>query len=350
MSSGALAIIRKKDRTQEDLEKAFRILYHSDGTVTRKFTLADIPDFNTILDNLQFLSKSRLNACHYCPFQFKCNYIVKCTLDNRTRIMIDGLNLHFANETIWNKKLKPKDFIDLGYNTDTDDGINSVYKLIWDKYLEIIPKGQDTKFVLKMAANFCWFETERINGIYNELGKSREIIERYVFPVANELKVENYSNNLIGIIDRIDRTTNDVFAMVEYKYGKPKYFSNQYHKSAINREIGFYALLMQGDNVAVVQDDETLLPIEDVLGFKPEFYYGAMLFFQDINKTRELVKINSHILRSVQQQIDRYWERLNKGMFKPIPKDACFEWCGYYWDLCEFNPRWLEIEHVMDED
>lgn len=346
---GALKIINKAKRTEADLRLAYKILYTADKTVTNKIAFEDIEDFNAILDNLQLCSKSRLNGCSYCPFAYKCSYIVKATSYKKPRIMIDGKNLHLINQLFWDEKVNYNFFYDIPYPNQIQ-GEQFIFKAIYKQYLKLIPETEQTDFIKKMASNFTAFETNRIVGLYNDLGKTKETIQRYVFPVANELPIENYTHNLMGVIDRIDRCSNDVLAMVEYKYGKPKYYNtNQYHKSAINTELGFYALLIQGDDVVIVVDENTTTPFRETLNLdiNPLFYYGAMLFFQDIEKTNQLIKINKRLLTATRKKIEYYWWRLDNGIFRPIPRNACTEHCEWYWDLCEFNQEWLDIENSV---
>lgn len=333
-------IIRKSVRTDLEIKHAFNVLMKSDGTLSQYFELHDIPDFEKILDNLRMCSKTRLFSTLYCPYQFKCHYIYQLRPEVKSAIMVDGKNMHWINDIFWKDKVKVNDF--MGRST-------------WDttlkqKYLSLIPTGELTPFILKVADDFLTFEYNRINGIFNELGKTKDVVERYVFPVATELPVENWDRWLMGIIDRIDRTTNDALAVLEYKYGKPKYLEKSYQKTAITNEFAFYDILMQGKNVFVVNDNNTLTPIQEQLGLKPRFYYGSMIFLQDVEETATLVKINKRMLTEMNKKIKGFWNRLNTGNFKPNANDACLQWCEYYWGHCENNPEWQEIEHCMDDD
>jgi hypothetical protein len=337
----ALEIIRKPRylRTEADFKKAYNILYRNDQTITNSLQYEDIIDFNPILDNLQLLSKSRFMKFEWCPFQFKCGYIMKIKDITERRIMIDGKNLHLVNQQFWEKGITLQDLLEVK--------INDLPKLIYTKYRKLIPEENISTFLTQMISNFVWFETNRINEIFNEKEQTKETIERYVFPVANELAIENSSNNLMGIIDRIDRTTNECYAVIEYKYGKPKSMEKQWQKTKVMDELAFYSLLMQGDQVDVVCEDYHLENIEDFLGFKPLFYYGAMLFFQDIETTSRLYKIGKRKLRGVSKRIDRFWNCLDQGQFKPKPNQSCHQWCSFYWDMCELNTEWLEIDNQV---
>jgi len=341
---GALSIIHKNNRTEEDLKEAYRILFKADKSITQHIEYKDILDFNGILDNLRMLSKSRLLKCIYCPHQLKLKYIAKLpTIEEPRIIMIDGKNLHKTDQLFWDTKVSVNDFMNA----------SDIEKMMYRKYMELIPKDEYTKFLDKMAQNFVWFESQRITDILSDLGKTKSVIQEYVFPVCHEVAIENWDLNLMGIIDRIDRMSNDTYCAVEYKYGKPKYIDNDYHATHIKKELGFYGVLPQGKNVYAIisttDGNHEAIPIKEHLGFKPEFYYGAMLSFQDIVHTRELLKLNIYILNGVKKSIDRYWKRLDTGMFNPLPKNACFEWCEYYFDVCEVNKEWQEIEHIMDD-
>jgi hypothetical protein len=249
-----------------------------------------------------------------------------------------GSNLHMTNEVFWNT-------ITEKMLMDSKDVEKTIRKL----YYSLIPENELTDFIKELAEAFVWFETNRITGIYNELGKTKTAIQEYVFPLCHELGIENWSRHLMGFIDRIDRCTNDVLAAIEYKYGKPKDIQIDWQKSLVMRELGFYAILPQGKEVYVLQPDDTVIPIKEHLGFKPQFYYGAMLFFQDINNTASLYKINQLQITAVNKRIENYWKALDTGQFPCSPRDSCYNSCNLYWDHCELNPRWLEIEHTMDD-
>ena len=69
-----------------------------------------------------------------------------------------------------------------------------------------------------------------------------------------------------------------------------------------------------------------------------------MLFFQDIDNSARLYKIGGRKLAGVTGRINRFWNALDTGVFKPKPKPSCHRWCSHYWDLCELNNEWLEID------
>ncbi len=337
----ALEIIHKpkEERTENDYKLAFQTLYCNDYTITNRLQFEDIINFDVILDNLRLLSKSRFMKYEWCPFQFKCGYIMKIKDITERRIMIDGKNMHLINQLFWEKGITTQEFLDT--KTDRD-----LMKLIYCNYRKLIPEENLSNFLTQMITNFVWFETNRIKAIVEEKEKTKETIERYVFPVANEIMIENWDNNLMGIIDRIDRTTNDCYAIIEYKYGKPKSMQKKWQKTKVMDELAFYSLLMQGDQVNVVEEDGFMRNIKEVLGFKPLFYYGAMLFFQDIDESARLYKIGKRKLRGVGKRIDRFWNALNTGQFKPKPNQSCHQWCSFYWDMCELNDEWLQIGKV----
>jgi hypothetical protein len=154
----------------------------------------------------------------------------------------------------------------------------------------------------------------------------------------------------MGIIDRADHLTNESNALIEYKYGKPKYFDT-YKEVNITQELAFYNILVQG-NAHCIQSKEgkdVLVPLKEVLGFEPKFYYGAMIFFQDFEETAKLFKIKSINMSAVKNQIKKFWDTLESGLYYPKPTDACYTLCEFYWGLCEHNKCWKEIEKVIDE-
>lgn len=333
----ALEIIRKENRSAAELQQAFNILFKNDKTITETFKYSDIKDFNKILDNLRLLSKTRLMLHRYCPFKFRMQYIMQQYSDEFKQIMIDGKNLHLTNQRFWKETVTVTDFMNA----------TNLEKMMYYNYKKLIPYSERTPFIEEMIKSFIWFESRRINQIYDELGKSKDVIQNYVMPVALELPIENWDNNLMGIIDRIDRTTNNCYAVIEYKYGKPKTMESVYDKQAIQTELGFYGLLVGGDKCYVVNDKSTLVPIKEYLGFKPEFYYGAMLFFQDIANTNELFKINTQILREADRKIKAFWSALDTGWFKPKRNISCTKVCEFYWDICELNNEWLDLDRIV---
>jgi RecB family exonuclease len=203
-----------------------------------------------------------------------------------------------------------------------------------------------------MIEEFVSFELNRIAGIFNTVGKSLETIKAFVLPVATELAIENWSLNLMGIIDVIYRATNGKLIFVEYKYGKPKNYEISYNHSFINLELGFYSLLVQGKRVyAVVNVDgkDTLVPIQTILGDNVIPYYGAMIFFQDLESSGFLIPITKIMLTNTKKKIAEYKRAINTGKFCEVPKDSCYEWCAHYWEVCKYNPKWLEIKHALDD-
>ena len=339
-----LSIIRNTIRTEAEKEYAFNVLFKNDGSIGRFFKYDDVKHMiDYILDGLRFLSKSRLMSTRFCSYKLKCQYIYR--FESKTYpITTIGRNMHWVDEQFW-KKITVKELMDS----------TNLRKTISDLYYSFIPKDQLIDLVVNFAETFIDWEVKRIQTLYNDLGKTKTTIQEYVFPVALELGIENHSRWLCGYIDRIDRLSNDALVVIDYKYGKAKYYSNDpaYVKASINTELGFYQILPQGKDVYVLQPDDTLIPIKEHLGFVPSFYYGAMLFFQDLQQTNFLFPITSLIVTSVRKQIERYWNMINTGDFKPIVRSSCFDTpvddgkgCEFFWNHCELNPQWLECECI----
>lgn len=339
-----LTIIDKdsKDRTKEELQYCFDVFTKKDNTVSNLLELKDIPDFNKVLDNLRLLSKSRLQLFNYCPFKFKCQYLLKFRIDKESEIMIAGKNLHLINEEFW-KSITGDSFFNYRH---------TVKEFITMQYMQFIPKNVKlTTFEEQMIQNFITFETNRIEAIFHEMGFSHEIINKYVKPIITELPIENWEKRLMGIIDRGDHLTNEANALLEYKYGKPKYFDT-WKEDAIIHELAFYNILVQGNAMAVKQinNEDVLVPLKEILGFEPKFYYGAMIFFQDFENTAKLFKIKNINMIAVKNQIKKFWDTLETGKYYPKPNNSCYEWCEYYWGICENNPCWKEIENIMESE
>lgn len=345
----SLKYIQKEKRTPREVRECWEILMHSDSTITRtlEYDPAEWKRWDRVLTGLSLCSKSRLLGCEFCPFQFKCNYLLKIRFP-MPEIARVGSNLHLIDEKLWTNP----DFIQELRSTRTKI---QVMKTIRKHYYRLIPRSEVNAFIHQLASAFIQFETNRITGIFDALGNSSSVIERYVQPVSCEIAIENYSNNTMGIIDRIDRTTNDTYVVVEYKYGKPKYVENRWDKRNINTELCFYFLLLEGEEVFVVERDTHILhEIEEFLGSeKPLPYYGAMLFFQDIHHTDVIFKLSPWSITSTRKKLEQYWDRIDRGMFDPTPilgrNSTCWDWCKYYENLCEFNPYWQAIERCVPE-
>jgi hypothetical protein len=341
-------IIHKTNRTEKEINYAFNILTQNNHTITRFLERNDINDMNKTLDNLYLISKSRIHKIRGCEFSFDMQYVLGLKDFPMPDIMhpskgmdIIGKNLHWANEMFWNT-IKPKQIY---FSTN-------LYKTIYNHYIKVIPEC-DLKlpFIQKMIHVFVQFETNRITSIFNELGKSNNVIQEYIYPLFHELAIENHSNYLMGLIDRIDRATNDKLIFIDYKYGKPKYYYKKpADKTYINLELGFYAILPQGKDVYVTIEHNgknVLYPLKEILP-NPTPYYGCMLFFQDVEETMYLLPITQRIINQTKKVINKYWDTLEEGKFVEKPQNYCYEWCPYYKDFCQFNYKWLEIEHALN--
>lgn len=327
-------IIQKHVRTESELRYVFETIFHSQNSVGKSLKFEDLPEFNKICDNHRLLSKSRLNLKRWCPSKFRFKYWAGISAEEPRQIMIDGKNLHFGDDYFW-KHMKEDDLLHA----------SNVEHLIYSQYTKIIPAESRTDFINRMIDAWVYFEANRIKSLFRDLGQKLSVIREFVFPVATELPIENWDSNLMGIIDRIDRLSNGALAVIEYKYGKPKYLDTS-KASEITHELAFYNLLVQGKNQVYAVTDAGCVPLAEHLGFKPNFYYGAMIFFQDVQNTAKLFKIKQIHMKSVLAEIKRYWDDMNAGNYKCVPNDSCYEWCEFYWDLCEKNPEWEDIESL----
>ena len=339
-----IEIIEKneKDRTKDELLYCFDILYKSDNTVTKYLEYSDIPNFNEILNNLRLLSKSRFFTFEWCPFRFKCSYIVKYRVESNLKIMVDGSNLHLNDQQFW-ESIKPDEFMIQN---------ERIFEFIFHRCLSLIPITVELdEFNIKMIKAFSGFESKRIIKIFEEKGQTIETIKKYVIPIIIETKIENWSRKLMGIIDRGDMLTNDTHALVEYKYGKPKFWET-YKEKAILDELAFYNILVQGKEVYAIEKKDgkdICIPLEEKLGFTPKFYYGSMLFFQDLKNTGHLFKITNSKMRGILTRIKKFWNAIETGQFPAKGNDSCYQWCPYYWDLCEHNEFWKNIDRSVEE-
>lgn len=303
----------------------------------------DQATFEQMLLNLRLVSKSRMQTAQYCAYKFKLHYIVQYKPTIEKQIMEDGKHLHFVNDQFWKFGISVEDFLNCA-----DD---QLAVMMYEKYMKFVPETEISAFILNMINAFIEYETKRILQIYAEVGKSAESIEDFVFPVATELPIENWDNHLMGIIDRIDRLTDGSFCVVEYKYGKPKYFDMQYQRRFIESELAFYQLLITGRKVYVVVEGNQGVPLPEYLELQNEtlkFDKGQMIFFQNVAETEFRFNIIPSLIETVQRQIDGYWDMLETGIFKPHVSDACYQ-CEYYDGICEFLPEFITIDEAFDE-
>jgi hypothetical protein len=340
----------EKERTQRDYEILFNILYKFE----KEYGLLSIDDVDLVENckKLLMLSKSQLISYRFCPRAYKCVRILDLP-SRQYDISRIGKNLHWVDCEFWKDLSKRPKFFE---NIDTRRDLRN---FMLNRYIKFIPEEyREDPFIKQMANNFIDFEVERIIDIYNKAGKSRETIKRYVIPVALEVGIENWTRNLVGFIDRINRVYTggkDAYCVIDYKYGKPKYYhENTLHKRNINLELGFYAILPQGDEVYVLnrtrfKKKDYLLPIEDVFDFKLEFYYGAMLFFQDMD-TMIKFPIRQQTITNAYKAINRYWLDLNTGEFEPKTINWCWETpqgCIFYKNNCEIHPAWNSLNEAV---
>lgn len=335
-----LEIIRQEaPRTEDQLRFAHEILFQQQK-LTKDFPFS-IDLMNEILDDHILISKSRLLSClGWCPFQYKCKKICRLPQGQVQQITDIGSNLHLNNKKFW-----------------TNFPVNgllhtaNVTGFIHDRYTSTLPSELLSDSDIQYFVNeFICFESQRIHELFGQLGRTRKTIKEYVIPVAVELPVENWDLWIDGIIDRIDRLSNGAYAVVEYKYGKPKDFEKQPDHHAISVELAFYNCLIQGKQVYVVNEDNSVTPINEYLGIDHlQFYYGAMVFFQNVEFSRKLFKISKLMIRSAMDVMNKFWIMLQSGKFPIIPRESCYSWCDYYWNFCEFNEEFLNIDRVMDD-
>jgi hypothetical protein len=267
-----------------------------------------------------------------------------------------GKNLHLAGETfwqptpssidslqpekqLWDRKNLVEQLLSIGNN------LKQLRQYIDSMFSRVVVESDE--LTSKLSKAFVQFESERISEIFTQLGVSRSVIDRYVIPVATEIAIENYSNKTMGIIDRIDRTTNDAYIVIEYKFGKPKYADVPWQYRLIMRELCFYRLLLEGNSVYVVNDgDGNLQHISEKFDEKPLPYYGSMIFFADVANSQCAYTLNKRSVNACRKAIERYWNAMNEGMYKPTvritPHSDCADYCQFF-TYCSKNREWDEI-------
>jgi len=128
-----------------------------------------------------------------------------------------------------------RDFFEfLDYETlvhqTTIEGVRQLFRFL------ILPETPD--ILKELCENFVLFESER----YWKLKKTTLDPMYYFKPAKTELYIQDKDSQMAGIVDRIDRMSDDSLAIVEYKTGNPKIPS-------VKRELAFYKILIENAKI-----------------------------------------------------------------------------------------------------
>jgi len=305
-------IIMSKKRTDEELKYVINVLFDDENIKI------DFAHISKILDNLRLISKTRFMKFNYCPLSFKYQWIYGLPI-KETKEMVLGHNLHLMNKIFW--RTIP---IELIKRNDFDELLNF--------YIKNIPKEyKNNEEILRLSKSFITFEQNRITDITNKLGNEKHIIKKYIYPFLLEVPIENYTYNIMGIIDRIDFLSNNKFAIIEYKFGKYKEYENYYNKVSIDLEMHFYKLLLEKD-AYIVNSENKIEPLNIYLNYNDVEYY-TMIFFDKLEKIK-LNKFNNEILNLILSKIEYIFDSIEINDFQPNPNKSCPRLCDFFWDYC----------------
>jgi len=172
---------------------------------------------------------------------------------------------------------------------------------------------EEDKSISGMQYNFVSFEAKRWVQLRNWW---------LWFPVARELRVINDEMKMIGKIDRIDRTNDEMLVIVEYKTGKRRQLSK------IRKELAFYWLLLQGAR-----------------GLPPEINPKRVKYIAMYNPSLNSVwyeELKKRTVTALKKSIKKFREGLNREDFETNPGEQCM-WCPF-WELCEEEVRKSGVE------
>lgn len=237
-----------------------------------------------------YISKSRLSTFSFCPLQYKKRYVDGIRDTDFNYAITVGTRFHeFADNFFDVAPLYPvenwEDFIHPDFND------NERKSLVW----------------------FINQERERLD-LFN--GN----VDLWM-PVARECRIVDDDNELRGIIDRVD-AINDLLVIVEYKTSKSIY------KPALQREFGFYKVLMQAD---------------------PRFR-GKKLLGCVINpRLRQIEFMNPSRDTTVDKMVINLREAIATGIYKPSCTGAKFAMCGLC-SSCEEANLYQEYKQIDEHE
>lgn len=231
-----------------------------------------------------FHSKSRLSLYSYCPLKYKKQYIDGIRDDTPNYSLAIGTRFHeFAYE-----------FFPVAQQYDPSEW----YSFVHDDF---------TDYEKRMLNWFIDTEIERLGILDNDM-------ESW-YPIVREEKFINEEYQIRGIIDRIDKISDDAYMIVEYKTSKSIY------KPSLQGEFGFYSLLLQGDD-----------------RFKDAHFIGCV-----INPRIQQIEFMSPSRHStIINRIETLNNAISNMEFKPYCTEAKFAMCNGMCEIEEtnlFKPR-----------
>lgn len=234
-----------------------------------------------------FISKSRLSTFSFCPLQFKKKYVDGIRDTDFNYAITIGSRFHQFADT----------FFDVAPQYPVDD---------WEDFIH--PEFNDNE--QHMLKWFISQERERLDLFNGDID--------LWMPIARECKIVDATQEIRGIIDRIDKIDTDLLLVVEYKTSKSIY------KPSLQKEFGFYKVLMKND---------------------PRFK-GYRVIGCVINpRLRKIEFMNPSRETTIEKQILNLRESISTGIFKPTCTGAKFAMCGLC-SSCEEADLYQEYKRV----
>jgi len=317
-----------------------------------KDSLVEIPfnlfSMDRIINRLKYLSKSAKKNFKNCPRKFQFSRILKPKIKVNELSYFDvyGGNLHLGCDKVWDVVNIDKI---INYNNE-----NKIRDYFYSKCMDFIPEYEKT---LEIYTNLFWkyseYEAYRITKIINEIGKER--CKKYIIPVYRELEVENHEIHEGGKIDIIYLLTDDTYAIVDYKFGKVKYYNPMwninvdpdlidtskfnYDKNEIDFELGsYFNLILDIKNVYKTKDlkngKKELIDLEYI-----NFTKGLVLYLRDWRNTFHYITLDDSMITNINKIKSDIIQTINRGYFPLRVRSDCFEYCNYI-DICVMDKVW----------
>lgn len=241
----------------------------------------------TIEDDLRdgYLHKSAMFAYLECPRRFKYEYVWKTRVPAGLAAEI-GKDFHEWTRTFFDR-------------VDVRLMERMTYLQTYRYFRKFLPENPA---LLRMCEWFVEFEARR----WSEL-RDRELW----MPVFRERYFRSDTLKLAGFVDRVDRTIDGKYIVIDYKTTKG------FDKSKLRKELAFYVLLIQTANEVPEWFDRSKI-----------HYIGIINPAKGIVWYEELKKVTvTYLLKSLR----KVREGIENGRYDPKPNGCAY--CPFY-DIC----------------
>ncbi|KKN58986.1 hypothetical protein LCGC14_0546610 [marine sediment metagenome] len=340
-------ILKQYGLTNDEYKQLYNSLV-KDSLVKIPFNLVSM---NYIINRLKYLSKSTKKNFKNCPRKFQFSRILRPKIESNELTYFDvyGGNLHLGCNKVWNVVKKNINKI-INYNNE-----NKIRDYFYSKCMEFVPEHEKT---LDIYINLFWkyseYEAYRITEIVDEVGKEK--CKKYIIPAYREVEIENHEVYEGGKLDVVYLLTDDTHAIVDYKFGKAKYYDPMwntnvdpelidtskfnYDKSEIDFELGSYFNL--------ISDIKNVYKMKDVGNGRKEleeleyinFAKGLILYLRDWKNTFHYIPLNDSMIANVNRIKSDIIQTINRGSFPLRMSSNCFEYCNFI-DICVKDKIWI---------